>query len=166
MTTTTGRMVPVGLGEIKTATDAADTLTCLGLGSCVAVCLHDAKAGVAGMAHVVLPASQGRDATTMPGKFADTAIPALVAQMEQQGAMRARMTARIAGGAQMAATREANSIFEIGKQNAEAVTQALTQARIPLRGSELGGHVGRTVRLSLPDGKVVVTFKGNETITL
>jgi chemotaxis protein CheD len=156
----------VGLGEMKTTTDTDDTLTCLGLGSCVAVCLHDPKAGVAGMAHVVLPDSQGRDATTTPGKFADTAIPALVAEMEAKGAVRARMSARIAGGAQMAATRDANSIFEIGKQNAEAVTRALSQARIPVRGSELGGHVGRTVRLNLPEGKVVVTFKGNETITL
>ena len=50
----------VGLGEVKTSEDPAEVLTCLGLGSCVAVCLHDPVAKVAGMAHIVLPDSEGK----------------------------------------------------------------------------------------------------------
>ena len=66
----------VGMGQIAAGRDAAR----LGavLGSCVAVALHGPRHKTGAMAHVVLPASNGRDAT--PGKFADTAVPALLAE--------------------------------------------------------------------------------------
>ncbi|HEV7662997.1 MAG TPA: hypothetical protein VGQ62_05635, partial [Chloroflexota bacterium] len=52
--------VVVGLGEAHAVradrvASAQDVLVAYGLGSCIALCLWDAEARVAGMAHVVLP---------------------------------------------------------------------------------------------------------------
>ena len=55
-----------------------DVLVSLGLGSCIGLALVDKRAGVAGLAHIVLPACAGAvDPGTMH-KFADHAVPALV----------------------------------------------------------------------------------------
>ena len=67
------------------------------LGSCIGVALYDRRAGIGGLAHVMLPDSRGE--VKMPGKFADTAIPALVEKLTQAGA--GKLSAKIAGGANM-----------------------------------------------------------------
>ncbi len=51
------------------------------LGSCVGVILHDRVARLGGLAHIVLPDSRG--STDHPGKFADTAIPAMIGEIER-----------------------------------------------------------------------------------
>jgi len=89
--------VMVGLGEVKTSQDPAEVLTCLGLGSCVGVGMHDPVAKVAGMAHIVLPSSDGRP-NKIGGKYADTAIPMLLEMMLKRGSIKSRITIKIAGG--------------------------------------------------------------------
>ena len=66
---------------VKVAEWAAErgsaVLVTLGLGSCVAIMLHDPQAGAGAMAHVLLPSrSLARDATN-PAKFPETAVPLL-----------------------------------------------------------------------------------------
>ncbi len=59
--------------------DPGDELIALGLGSCIALVMIDSQAQIAGLAHVMLPESSGP--TTLPGKFADTAVPELLDRM-------------------------------------------------------------------------------------
>ena len=70
------------------------------LGSCVGVVLYDRVARLGGLAHIVLPDSRG--AADHPGKFADTAIPAMIAEIERQlqAQARGRLVAKLAGGRQ------------------------------------------------------------------
>ena len=79
MTVTKEQTAAIGLGEMKVTKDDSVVLTCLGLGSCVGMAAYDPVSKVAGMAHIVLPRSDGRSG--LPAKFADTAIPALVDEM-------------------------------------------------------------------------------------
>ena len=51
----------------------------IGLGSCIGLALVDRQAGVAGLAHVVLPESQRRRRAGR-AKFADLAVPELLAR--------------------------------------------------------------------------------------
>lgn len=74
-------------------------LVSMGLGSCVGVALVDREQAVAGLAHVMLPAANA--AYSAPAKFADRAVPALVALVERCGAHSGRLEAILAGGAQM-----------------------------------------------------------------
>jgi hypothetical protein len=88
--TSTDAFVAVGLGQAA-AVKSGDSktprgLVAYGLGSCVAICLFDPTAGVAGMAHVVLP---GTDPSEQPNpKFAGSALPALVREMAALGSSR------------------------------------------------------------------------------
>nr|MBO2470888.1 chemotaxis protein CheD [Bacillota bacterium] len=51
------RVIKVGMADLQVA-KAPDRLVTVGLGSCVAVCIYDPTAKVAGLAHVMLPSSE------------------------------------------------------------------------------------------------------------
>lgn len=90
MTTAVSAGPTLGLGEWHVTADRGMTLTCLGLGSCVAFIAWDPIAKVGGMAHMVLPDSTaGRGGA--PGKFVDTAIPLVLSTMQGAGALRSRL---------------------------------------------------------------------------
>ncbi|GBC97017.1 Chemoreceptor glutamine deamidase CheD [bacterium HR16] len=154
-----GVNLTVGMGEIQVVRGAGNVLTALGLGSCVGVCLYDPLTRVAGMVHVVLPKSQASKTGELPGKFADTAIPAIVQRMVEQGASVSRLKAAIAGGAQLFQFGVSSSL-DVGARNAEAVIIALREAGIPLQAKDVGGSAGRTLRLISDNGLIVVRTIG------
>ena len=132
----------VGIGDLKVCR-TPDVLVTYALGSCVGICLLDSQAGVGGLSHIMLPDStSGVNATTTPMRFADTAIPMLIRQMEQLGASKARLKAKIAGGATMFAT--ASDKFNIGERNIAAVKRILMANRIPILAEDTGLDYGRT----------------------
>jgi chemotaxis protein CheD len=147
----------VRMGEYAVAVGFADVLVSLGLGSCIGLVLLDRRAAVAGLAHVVLPASVGRDVTSR-GKFADTAVDALIADMEPLGAKRIRLEAVLVGGASMFAA--ARNGLEVGQRNEAAVREELKRVRIPVTAAETGGSKGRTVRVTLDRGRVTARVAG------
>ena len=75
--------VLVGLGELKVTRSPSVILACLGIGSCIAVCVYDHLYKVGGMAHVVLPHCEGKPGDN-PGKYADTSIPMLIGEVVKQ----------------------------------------------------------------------------------
>ncbi len=148
------------LGEIKVSSDPEMTLSCLGVGSCVAVCIYDSKAGVGGMAHVVLPFSDnGVRARGNGTKYANIAIPELLQQMRDAGAVRSRLVAKISGGAQMFKAG-AGATMETGKRNVEAVKKVLADEAIKISGEDTGGTKGRTVRIHVGSGKITIKTVG------
>lgn len=137
-----------GQGEI--------VLRTVGLGSCVAIMLHDAEAGVGGLAHVLLPSqSLSRDRDNQ-AKFPATAVPLLLERMRALGARLERVTARIAGGASMFATLLPSSTLQMGERNVLATREALERANIPLVGQDVGGGHGRSVYFHVHSGTVEV----------
>ncbi|MCC6174133.1 MAG: chemotaxis protein CheD [Chloroflexi bacterium] len=154
------KTIAVGLGDlfVSTTTD----LVAYSLGSCVGICFWDPLTKAAAMAHVVLPvASAG--AVPTPGKFADTAVPALLEALKRQGADRARVRCKIAGGAAVLAIGGGGALPNIGQRNVDAVKAALAKASIRILGEQTGGNQGRTVRLEPTTGRVLVrTVRGTE----
>jgi chemotaxis protein CheD len=147
MTTNTPTMV-VGLGEakvLKATPEVDDALVAYGLGSCVAICLWDPATKVAGMAHVVLPGVN--PAGTPHAKFARSALPALVALMQAEGAGRdpKKYVAKLAGGAQVLSLGGSGSLPRVGEQNVRAVQEALAEAGVQIQAQDLGGSKGRSV---------------------
>jgi chemotaxis protein CheD len=133
------------------------------LGSCLGLVLYERRLKVGGLAHVVLPRAPGGHSDT-PGKFADTAVPALVRALEElAGATALTLCAKIAGGANMFNTTTANTI---GAQNIEAMEQALRALRIPVLARHLGGEQGRRMTLDIATGTVTIDVVGAETITM
>lgn len=152
----------VRIGEFRTTRAGRDGLVAVGLGSCVGVVLVDRSAGVTGLAHVMLPSSEGHRSPS-EGRFADRAVPALIAQMEREGARRMRLEAWLAGGASMFSG--AGPALDIGDRNVHAVREALVAAKVPVRGAQLGGHAGRTMRAGA-GGRITVKSAGGAEVIL
>jgi len=150
-----------------------------GFGSCVAVILYDRKRKIGGLAHIMLPAApqmQNADcgvSTTRNSqletrnaqfKYADTAITALLEEIQSRGGLRCDIVAKMAGGARMFTSCE-DTGPGIGQQNIAAVRESLDRKRIWLIGEDVGGHHGRGVEFHLESGKVIaitVTTRGKE----
>jgi len=153
-------MGTVRMGEIEVSRRTGDELVARGLGSCIGLALIDRSSGVAGMAHIVLPESNGSDPER--GKFADLAVPALLAQMQRAGAVTRRLEAVMCGGARMFALGE----MDIGARNAAAVKAGLTRAGLTVRAADTGGSRGRTMRLTVGEFSVTVKEAGGQPVTL
>jgi chemotaxis protein CheD len=151
-----GRELVVRVADLRSGLEN-DTLVTVGLGSCVAIMLHDADARVGGMAHILLPSPALSRADTNPAKFPQTAIPRLIELMVAEGARPQRITARLAGGASMFAALASPGTIQMGERNLVAARQVLNTHGVPLVGEAVGGDFGRTVRLRVSDGKVEVS---------
>jgi chemotaxis protein CheD len=112
---------------------------------------------VAGLAHVVLPASSG---SAPPGgwKFADFAVPELVDRVVDLGGRRGMLEAALVGGASMFAV--SRSSLEVGQRNEVAVREHLAAQRINVIAAETGGDRGRTIRVHVGPNRVTVREAG------
>lgn len=141
----TQTIISVGIAEANIVT-APDLIRTSGLGSCVGAVVYDSKKKIAGLAHVLLPdSSLTRQATFNKYKYADTALPALIAQLTEAGGRMNQMKAKLAGGAQMFQFTSNSDIMRIGPRNVEAVQNILQQYHIPIVSSDVGGSAGRTI---------------------
>lgn len=131
-------------------------LVTLGLGSCVAIVLHDPIARLGGLAHALLPDPSTARETSNPAKFAETAVPALVAELERHGAERGRLRAKLVGGAAMFANLLQTNGLNMGERNVQAARAALAALAIPVVAEDVGGDYGRSVRFAPRDGRVRV----------
>ena len=126
----------VRMGELATSAVAGDVLVSLGLGSCIGLALFDRRTGVAGLAHIVLPASTG-NAAAGSYKFADIAVPELIERVVAAGGRRSMLEAALVGGASMFAV--SNATLEVGVRNEAAVRDLLAAQRINVVAAETGG---------------------------
>jgi len=154
------RIVAIGLGEFSISGDPETVLVAYGLGSCVGVTIYDPQARIGGMAHVVLPERIGDGRDDAGAKYADVAVDRLVDELERAGGRRARMIAKMAGGAQLLSLPLNGHRWDIGERNIVAVRQAIDRNRLTIVAHEVGGNYGRTMRLQVRDGKVVVSTVG------
>lgn len=119
------RVIKVGMADLNICV-SPDSITTLGLGSCVGIAIRDPVTKIGGLAHVMLPDStQIRNNSNIP-KFADTGITELVKRMTAKGANPSRMVAKIAGGAQMFSFQNKSEMVRIGERNVEAAKETGT----------------------------------------
>jgi len=150
--------VRVEMAKMKVESRPVELLT--SVGSCVAICLHDAMNRCGGLAHIMLPTSNNPLLEPLPSKFANTAVPALAKAVREISGNDIRLSAKIAGGANMFANLGPNSL-DIGGKNVQAVKAALTIQKIRLEGEDVGGVSGRRITFNTHSGIAVVrSFKG------
>ena len=149
----------VRMGEMAISDTSGDVLVSLGLGSCIGLALVDKRAGVAGLAHIVLPGASGTPKPAAMHKFADHAVPALFDAMVERGASRMFLHAALVGGASMFAAAGPKTL-EVGQRNAAAVRELVAARRVPVVAEAVGGSRGRTVRVDVGSGTVSVREAG------
>jgi chemotaxis protein CheD len=153
----------VRMGELAVSSASGHVLVSLGLGSCIGLALIDRRMGIAGLAHIVLPQSQGQ-LNDNRRKFADLAVPELLAELEDEGARKVRLEAVLVGGASMFAVSA--SSLEVGQRNEAAVRDLLKQLRIPVTATATGGTRGRTIRVEVGTSAVTVREAGGKNAEL
>lgn len=151
----------VNVAEFAVACETG-TIATMGLGSCVAIVLHDADARIGALAHVLLPhESLSRD-RGHPAKFATTAVPLLLRELGRAGSG-GPWVAKLVGGASMFGALLAGGGINMGERNLAAVRQALAAARIPVVAEDVGGDYGRSAYLDVATGVVrVVSIRHGE----
>ncbi len=154
-------VIKVGMADLKVCI-SPDTITTLGLGSCVGIAIRDPLTGIGGLAHIMLPDSkQIKDNSNIP-KFADTGIEELVRCVVGAGASRNRLVAKIAGGAQMFAFQNKSNLVRVGERNVEASKAKLKELGIPILAEDTGENYGRTVVFSPETGEFLIRAVGRE----
>lgn len=124
------------------------------LGSCVGVILHEETKNISGLSHIMLPERLKQDFAT--GKYADTAIPALLSRLLKRGGSRKHIRAYLTGGANMFKASSDKKIATVGEKNIEASKRILEGLQIPIVFEETGGEQGRTVLFDNQSGKIEV----------
>ena len=155
--------IVLGMADLMVVPAPVKLIT-LGLGSCIGLVVYDTLAKVAGMAHIMLPLSRGLGGAEKIGKFADTAVPALIEEMLKKGAVKARIKAKLAGGAQMFALPGASADFlTVGAKNVAETKARLMRMGIALISSDTGGNKGRTIEFSTSNWMLKVKTLGKGT---
>jgi chemotaxis protein CheD len=155
----------VGMGDMLASNDPTATLVTYSLGSCVGVVIYDPVARVGGMLHAMLPDStiNSARAAARPHMFVDTGLPALFHAVYALGGVKARLTVKLAGGAQFL---DEKKIFNIGIRNSEMVQALLARNGITACATEIGGQQSRTLRLDLGKGELTVDIPGQHSFLL
>jgi chemotaxis protein CheD len=154
--------IAVRMGEIAVSKSPGELLVSLGLGSCIGLALVDQRRGVAGLAHIMLPEAIAGGGPA--GKFADLAVPELLARTVALGTARTSLKAVLVGGAQMFALGGGNSL-DIGVRNEAAVREILAAERIPVIAAATRGSKGRTIKV-WPGGAIVAKEAGGVEVEL
>ena len=158
-------IIKVGMADLKVC-KSPDGITTLGLGSCLGIAIRDPITKIGGLAHVMLPDSTAIRQNNNIYKFADTGIVELVRLMELEGAKKARMVAKIAGGAQMFAFQNKTDLVRVGDRNVEASKKALKALGIPILAEDTGENFGRTVIFYPETGDYVIRAVGKAERTI
>lgn len=147
--------VKVSIGEFHVA-GPGHRLAIHGLGSCVAILLHDPAARLSGLGHFLLPhPPRGRD--DLPrSRFVSTGVPDLVEALRGRGARASRLVAKVAGAAQMFRYEGGENGEGIGARNLETALCVLRELRIRLLGQDTGGSYGRTLLVDAATGRMEI----------
>ncbi len=159
-------VIKVGMADLNVC-KAPNSITTIGLGSCIGVTLYDPVSKVGGMAHVMLPDSTAIKNNTNIAKFADTGVTELLKRVLDAGATKSRLVAKMAGGAKMfEVSGGAAATINVGERNAAAVKSKLQEFGIKIVASDTGLNYGRTVVLDCNNGDFLIKAVGKEPKTI
>jgi chemotaxis protein CheD len=125
-------------GQVVTASQPLLVSTILG--SCIAVCLWDDTARIAGINHYLLPTDPLRGQSDL--RYGNVAIDRMIGEIVSAGAATQRIVAKIVGGASILGSSP-TSRQSIGDQNAAVARQILQKHGIVISAEQTGGPRGR-----------------------
>lgn len=155
-------VIRVGIADMNTC-EAPDSITTIGLGSCVGIVLYEQNKKIAGLVHIMLPDSTKIRQNQNKLKFADTGIAMLIDELEHKGLSRERMLAKIAGGAKMFQFSSNYIVGNIGEKNVEAVREVLGRYNIRIVAEDVGLDYGRTIIFDPETKNLSVVKAGKQT---
>lgn len=148
----------VGIADMKISSNPDDLLITYALGSCLGITVYDPVAKVGGMLHVMLPSSNvnPEKAKTNPWMFVDTGVPELFKACYKLGAVKKRITLKVAGGAN---SEDMLGSFQIGTRNVLMLRKLLWKNGVLIKGMDVGDSLSRTMSLNINTGDVNLRIK-------
>ena len=120
------------------------------LGSCVAACLYDPIAHVAGMNHFLLANKRYTRnmmmSATEAGRYGVNAMELLINDMIHLGAEKKRLRAKVFGGGAVLESVSSDNFHCVGDVNERFIREFLKTENITLDAEDLGGTKGRVIR--------------------
>ncbi len=153
-------VINVGVGEIGVSTQTGTAVKTYALGSCIALIIVAPKLKAVGMAHIALPESlySNGKARTLPGYFADLAIPKLIQKFKKLGVKKnSEVFVKMTGGAKI---MDPEGRFNIGKRNVLATKKILWKYKLGAIAEDVGKNFSRTVSVDVDSGKITITSPG------
>ena len=126
------------------------------LGSCVSACIRDAKSGIGGMNHFMLPEGGMADKDSPVSasmRYGSYAMEILINRLLKQGARRENLEAKIFGGGNVL---KAFTALNVGERNAAFVKKFLGAEGIRIAGEDLNDVYPRKVYFFPRSGRVLV----------
>ena len=152
------KKISVGIADMK-LTRQEGVLITYALGSCIGITFYDPMIKLGALLHIMLPEkTNSQDSNIL--KYADTGIRLTLSKMEQMGARRAHIVAKIAGGAKMFDVAGNGSLGNIGQRNIDSVHHVLQQERIRLLREDVGGSTARTLLFDVATGEGCIKIYG------
>ena len=124
------------------------------LGSCVAVCFWDRYLGIGGINHYMRPTWNGMELASP--KYGNIAIERLIERLEQLGAQKKNLVAKVFGGGEVISV--SSGIMHIGERNVMVAEQLLAELGIPIMSRSTGGHNGRKIIYNTHTGEALQCF--------
>jgi chemotaxis protein methyltransferase CheR len=156
LTDESGDKLPVHaiiVGDVKASADPLRITTLVG--SCIAVCLFDARTRIGGMNHFMLPRNPSVDKVC--ATYGMHAMELLINEIMKLGGDRRRLQAKVFGGGNVLGKREQdNPVCAIGDQNIGFALKFLETDNIPIVSQDLGGFSGRQVQFLTHTGQAFV----------
>ncbi len=122
------------------------------LGSCVAACIYDPLAGVAGMNHFLLPDNGGQSSYGASERYGIAAMESLINGMFKLGASKDRLVVKLFGGASVIET----SALRVGEMNVAFIREFVSSEGLKVEGEDLGDVYPRKVKFYVKGGKALV----------
>jgi chemotaxis protein CheD len=126
------------------------------LGSCVSACIHDAKRGIGGMNHFMLPEPRGErdDWSSTVGRaarYGSDAMEQMINAILSAGGERGDLRVKIFGGGRVLA-----QMTDVGQRNIEFVQRYIAAEKLNLCASDLGDVYPRQVQFFPQSGRARV----------
>jgi len=146
------KKVTISIGEYYASREPVVIKTLLG--SCVAVCLFDAKAHIGGMNHILLPGRADLARYNMSARYGINAMELLINSVMAHGAERRRIKAKVFGGASVIPGMIEKQA--VGRKLSDFVISFLEKEGIQIISRDLGGVCVRNVYFHTQAGDVYV----------
>ncbi|MFC1602039.1 chemoreceptor glutamine deamidase CheD [Pseudomonadota bacterium] len=134
-----------------------DEMVCTVLGSCVSACIRDAKVGVGGMNHFMLPLSDdgnwggADDLVSTATRYGNYAMEHMINDILTHGGTRRNLEVKVFGGGKIMST-----MSDIGNKNIQFVQDYLAQEGLKIIGEDLGDIYPRKVLYYPYTGRVLM----------
>lgn len=124
------------------------------LGSCISACIYDAKMGVGGMNHFMLPIKAGHadDFTdALSCRYGNWAMEFLINEVLKNGGSKQNLRVKLFGGGKII-----SSMTDVGEGNIRFASQYLKQEGLVIESHDVGGPWPRKVLFNPTTGKAHV----------